>query len=212
MARFIGSICKLSRKLGMDLNLNKRNGRDISTKCKLKVFPGQHGNKRKRLIGNYSIQLNAKQTLKYFYGVLEKQFKRYYNFVSIKKGLKGELLLQLLESRLDNVVYRMGFASTRREARQLISHKSIVLYNNNIEKIVNISSYIVKSGDVLRIRDKCKKQGRILDSIKNAENIGFSSWIDVDVKNMTGIFIRVPERKELPSEFNEQLVIELYSK
>ncbi len=212
MARFIGSICKLSRKLGMDLNLNKRNGRDISTKCKLKVFPGQHGNKRKRLIGNYSIQLNAKQTLKYFYGVLEKQFKRYYNFVSRKKGLKGELLLQLLESRLDNVVYRMGFASTRREARQLISHKSIVLYNNNIEKIVNISSYIVKSGDVLRIRDKCKKQGRILDSIKNAENIGFSSWIDVDVKNMTGIFIRVPERKELPSEFNEQLVIELYSK
>ena len=122
------------------------------------------------------------------------------------------MLLQLLESRLDNVVYRMGFASTRREARQLISHKSIVLYNNNIEKIVNISSYIVKSGDVLRIRDKCKKQGRILDSIKNAENIGFSSWIDVDVKNMTGIFIRVPERKELPSEFNEQLVIELYSK
>lgn len=212
MGRHIGFICKLSRKVGSDLNLNRRNGRDISSKCKLKVFPGQHGNKRKRLVGNYALQLSAKQTIKYFYGVMEKQFKRYYEIVSRKKGIKGNLLLQLLESRLDNVVYRMGFASTRREARQLVTHKSIIVFRNNIERVVNIPSYIVKSGDVIKIREKNKKQVRIIDSIKNTESLGFVAWIDVDVKNMTGVFIRVPDRKELSTEFNEQLVIESYSK
>lgn len=212
MGRYIGFICKLSRKVGSDLNLNKRNGRDISTKCKLKVFPGQHGNKRKRLVGNYSLQLSSKQMIKYYYGILENQFRRYFDLVSRKKGIKGTLLLQLLESRLDNVVYRMGFACTRREARQLVTHKSIIVFNNNIERIVNIPSYIVKSGDVIKIREKNKGQARIIDSIKNTESLGFVSWIDVDIKNMTGVFIRVPERKELSTEFNEQLVIESYSK
>lgn len=212
MGRYTGSICKLSRKIGIDLSLNKRNGRDISNKCKLKVFPGQHGNKRKRLVGNYSIQLHAKQTIKYYYGLLERQFKRYYSLVSRKKGIKGNLLLELLESRLDNVVYRMGFASTRREARQLVTHKSIILSNSNFERIVNIPSYIVKPGDIIKIKNKSRSQVRIIEAIKNAGSVGFASWIDVDIKNFTGVFIRVPNRKELPSEFNEQLVIELYSK
>lgn len=212
MARYLKSVCKMSRRIGSDLNLKGIGGRDISTKCKLKVFPGQHGNKRKKVSGNYSLQLAAKQMIKYTYGLLEKQFRHFYKRVSSRKGSTGEFLLKLLESRLDNVVYRMGFALTRAEARQLVSHKSIVVISNNIERIVSIPSYIVKQSDVIKIKTKNKDQVRIQYALKCAEKVGFVDWIDVDIKNMSAVFLRVPERKELSNELNEQMVVELYSR
>jgi len=212
MARYIGSVCKVSRRVGTDLFLKSFGTRDISDKCKLKFFPGQHGNKRKKIASNYSIQLTAKQMIKYMYGILEKQFRHLYKKVSNKKGDSGKLLLQLLESRLDNLVYRMGFASTRAEARQLVTHKSIVLSSSNKEHIVSIPSYIVKPGDIIKIKDKSKTQVRIQCALKLAEKNGFAEWVDVNTKEMTGTFVRYPQRKELPNEINEQLVIELYSK
>lgn len=212
MARYLKSVCKMSRRIGSDLNLKGIGGRDISTKCKLKVFPGQHGNKRKKVSGNYSLQLAAKQMIKYTYGLLEKQFRHFYKRVSSRKGSTGEFLLKLLESRLDNVVYRMGFALTRAEARQLVSHKSIVVISNNVERIVSIPSYIVKTGDVIKIKGKDKDQVRIQYALKCAEKVGFVDWIDVDIKNMSAVFLRVPERKELSSELNEQMVVEFYSR
>ena len=212
MARYLKSVCKMSRRVGSDLNLKGIGGREISSKCKLKVFPGQHGNKRKKVSGSYSLQLKAKQTIKYTYGILEKQFRHFYKKVSNKRGASGEFLLKLLESRLDNVVYRMGFALTRAEARQLVSHKSILVLRGTSERFVSIASYIVKSGDIIKIKDKSKNQIRIQYSLKCAEKIGFVEWVDVDVKNMSGVFLREPERKELPSDMNEQLVVEFYSR
>lgn len=212
MARFLKPSCKMSRRIGSDINLKGASGRDISTKCNLKTFPGQHGNKRKKISGNYSLQLTAKQMIKYSYGILEKQFKHFFKRINNKKGSKGESLLKLIESRLDNVIYRMGFALTRAEARQLISHKAIIVVRNGKESNINIPSYIIKIGDVIKIKETCKKQLRIQYALKCAEKNGFVKWIEIDIKNMSGKFIREPERTELPNEFKEQLVCEFYSR
>lgn len=212
MARYLKSACKMSRRIGLDLSLKSIGGRDISGKCNLKVFPGQHGNKRKKTSGSHALQLTAKQTIKYTYGVLEKQFRHFFLRVSGKKGASGEFLLKMLESRLDNVVYRSGFAVTRAEARQLVSHKSITVVRNGVERIIVFPSYIVRNGDIIKIRDKSKNQIRIQYALKCAEKNGFVEWIDVDVKSMSAVFLRLPERKELSGDLNEQLVVEFYSK
>ena len=206
MARYLGPTCKLSRREGTDLLLKGR-GKSLEGKCKLDQRPGQHGTARTRN-SDYALQLRAKQRIRRIYGVLEKQFRNYYKSADLKKGATGLNLLNLLESRLDNVVYRMGYASTRAEARQLVSHKSIVVN----DKITNIPSYQVNIGDEVKIRDKSKKQQRILDSLTVTEQYGYASWLEVNSKDMTGIFKSHPERSELGADMNEQLVVELYSK
>jgi len=212
MARYIKPKCKMSRRLGLDIGLKGIGGRDISSKCKLKIFPGQHGNKRKKVLKNYALQLTAKQTIKFMYGLMEKQFRHVYNRVLKKKGARGEILLKMLESRLDNIVYRMGFALTRAEARQLVSHKSILIKNEYNERNISIPSYIVKPGDIIKVSNFAKNQVRIKYALKCAEKNGFVKWIDIDVKNMLGKYIRYPERHELPNNIKEQLVVEFYSK
>ena len=206
MARYIGPTCKLSRREGTDLFLKGR-ARSLDTKCKLDKIPGQHGERRGRL-SDYGLQLREKQKLRRIYGVLEKQFRNYFKKAAQLKGSTGENLLQLLECRLDNVVYRMGFAATRAEARQLISHKAILVN----EKVVNIPSYQITQDDVVEVREKAKKQLRIQDALNITEQFGFPDWVDVDVKAMKGAFKSVPERSDLPAEINESLVVELYSK
>lgn len=206
MARYLGPTCKLSRREGTDLFLKSR-GKSLDNKCKLDQRPGQHGTKRTRS-SDYALQLRAKQRLRRIYGVLEKQFRNYYKIADQKKGATGENLLNLLESRLDNVVYRMGFAATRAEARQLVSHKAILINDG----LTNIPSYMVQPGDVVSIREKAKKQQRIIDALTVAEQYGFPAWLEVDSKIMKGTFKSLPERSELGSEINEQLVVELYSK
>ena len=206
MARYIGPVCKLSRREGTDLFLKSR-GKSLENKCKLDQRPGQHGAKRTRN-SDYALQLRAKQRLRRIYGVLEKQFRNYYKAADLKKGATGQNLLNLLESRLDNVVYRMGYASTRAEARQLVSHKSIIVN----EQLINIPSYQVGAGDTVKVREKSKTQQRIKDSLVVAEQYGFPAWVQVDPKNMSGVFSSVPDRADLGSEINEQLVVELYSK
>jgi len=206
MARYLGPTCKLSRREGTDLFLKGR-GKSLENKCKLDQKPGQHGTKRSRDSG-YALQLRAKQRIRRIYGVLEKQFRNYYKAADLQKGATGENLLNLLESRLDNVVYRMGFASTRAEARQLVSHKSIVVNN----QITNIPSYKVKAGDEIKIREKSKKQQRIVDALSVTEQYGFPTWVEVNTKEMMGTFKSLPERVDLGSDMNEQLVVELYSK
>lgn len=214
MARFIGKACKRSRRIGTDLMLKQRAGRDIDSKCKINVAPGQHGAKRKKG-SDYSGQLREKQLLKYMYGVMEKQFRLYYHKASGMKGATGENLLKLLERRLDNVVYRMGFAGTRAEARQLVNHKAIVVKRGGDEdkaNVVSIPSYQVAPGDVVEIREKAKKQIRIQDALEKASSAGIVDWVSVDAGSMAGTFRNVPERSSLSSEINEQLVVELYSK
>lgn len=206
MARYLGPKCKLSRREGTDLFLKSR-GKSLENKCKLDQRPGQHGTKRTRS-SDYSVQLRAKQRLRRIYGVLEKQFRNYYASAAQQKGSTGENLLNLLEGRLDNVVYRMGFASTRAEARQLVSHKAILIN----DKVTNIPSYQVSPGDVVSIREKAKKQQRIADSLSIAEQYGFPAWVEVNTKALSGVFKSLPERADLGSEINEQLVVELYSK
>lgn len=206
MARYTGPTCKLSRREGTDLFLKSR-GKSLEGKCKLDQKPGQHGAKRGRS-SDYALQLRAKQRLRRIYGILEKQFRNYYKIADMKKGATGENLLLILESRLDNVVYRMGFASTRAEARQLVSHKSIKV--NDV--IINLPSYQVSIGDNLSIRDKSKKQQRIIDSLVVAEQYGFPSWLSVNSKEMSGQYLNYPDRVDLGSDINEQLVVELYSK
>jgi small subunit ribosomal protein S4 len=206
MARYIGPSCKLSRREGTDLFLKSR-GKSLEGKCKLDQRPGQHGAKRNRN-SDYALQLRAKQRLRRIYGVLEKQFRNYYHAADMQKGATGQNLLNLLESRLDNVVYRMGYASTRAEARQLVSHKAIIVN----DKSINIPSFQVNVGDSIRIRDKSKSQQRIKDSLIVAEQYGFPNWVEVNPKEMSGVFKSVPDRIELGSEINEQLVVELYSK
>ncbi|MFA5983901.1 MAG: 30S ribosomal protein S4 [Methylococcaceae bacterium] len=206
MARYIGPTCKLSRREGTDLFLKSR-GKSLESKCKLEQRPGQHGTKRTRN-SDYALQLRAKQRLRRIYGILEKQFRNYYKSADSKKGATGENLLNLLECRLDNVVYRMGFSCTRAEARQLVGHKSVMVNN----ALINIPSYQVKPGDVLTIRDKAKKQQRIVDALTVSEQYGFPSWVEVNAKMMTGTFKAVPDRVDLGSDINEQLVVELYSK
>ena len=207
MARYIGPKCKLSRRQGMDLGLKSR-ARAIETKCQMEKPPGQHGDARGRRQSDYALQLREKQKLRIIYGVLERQFRNYYKEAARIKGATGENLLQLLERRLDNVVYRMGFGSTRAEARQLVSHKAIIVNG----KSVNIPSYQVAPDDVVSVREKSRKQVRIQDSLAIAEQLGFPDWIEVDPKKMEGRLKAVPERADLPADINESLVVELYSK
>jgi small subunit ribosomal protein S4 len=206
MARYLGPKCKLSRREGTDLMLKSR-ARSIESKCQIDKLPGIQGTRPKRL-SDYALQLREKQKLRRIYGVLEKQFRGYYKEAARKKGSTGENLLELLECRLDNVAYRMGFGVTRNEARQLVSHKSILVNG----KVVNIPSYQLKAGDTISIREKSKKQLRIKDSLNIAEQFGIPDWLSVDSTKMEGAFRSIPERSELPSEINEQLVVELYSK
>jgi small subunit ribosomal protein S4 len=206
MARYLGPKCKLSRREGTDLFLKSR-ARPLESKCQIDKLPGEQGGKAKRN-SDYALQLREKQKLRRIYGVLEKQFRRYYAEANRRKGSTGENLLQLLECRLDNVVYRMGFGATRNEARQLVSHKAILVNDST----VNIASYQVKPSDKIIIREKSKKQLRIQDALQVSEQYGWPDWVDVDPAGMSGVFKSIPERSELPAEINEQLVVELYSK
>ena len=206
MARYLGPKCKLSRREGTDLFL-KSGVRPIESKCKTEVIPGQQGQRRGRL-SDYGVQLREKQKVRRTYGVLEKQFRGYYKEAARRKGATGENLLQLLECRLDNVVYRMGFGSTRAESRQLVSHKSITVNG----ELVNIPSYQVDEGDVVAVRERSRQQLRIKSAIELAAQRTEIDWVSVDSGKMEGQFTRVPERADLPSDINENLIVELYSK
>ena len=206
MARYIGPTCKLSRREGTDLFL-KSGVRPFESKCKPESTPGMHGARRGRL-SDYGVQLREKQKVRRLYGVLEKQFRNYYKEAARLRGATGENLLQLLESRLDNVVYRMGFGSTRAEARQLVAHKSITVNGT----VVNIASYHVKANDVVAVREKAKKQLRVQSAMALSENRAPVEWVEVDGKALEGVFKNAPERADLPSEINENLIVELYSK
>jgi len=206
MARYTGPKCKLSRREGTDLFV-KSARRSLDSKCNVESRPGQHGAKVPRL-SDFGTQLREKQKIRRIYGVLERQFRRYFAEAERRKGSTGENLLKLLESRLDNVVYRMGYGSTRAESRQLVSHKGILVNG----KVVNIPSFSVKVGDVVSIRDKAKKQVRIQEALALALQIGLPAWVSVDSNKMEGTFKSMPERAELSSEINEQLVVEFYSK
>ena len=206
MARYLGPKLKLSRREGTDLFL-KSGVRPLDSKCKAETIPGQHGARRGRL-SDYGVQLREKQKVRRTYGVLEKQFRGYYKEAARQKGATGENLLQLLECRLDNVVYRMGFGSTRAEARQLVAHKSIAV--NGV--VVNIASYQVSEGDSVAIRAKAKSQLRIKAALDLAAQRAAIDWVSVDTGKMEGTFSRKPEREDLPAEINESLIVELYSK
>lgn len=206
MARYLGPKCKLSRREGTDLFL-KSGVRPIDSKCKTDNIPGQHGQRRGRL-SDYGVQLREKQKVRRTYGVLEKQFRGYYKEAARRKGATGENLLQLLECRLDNVVYRMGFGSTRAEARQLVSHKSIMVNG----EVVNVPSYQMNAGDVVSIREKSRQQLRIKSALELAAQRSDIDWVSVDSGKLEGKFTRIPDREDLPSEINENLIVELYSK
>lgn len=207
MARYIGPTCKLARREGTDLFL-KSPARSLESKCKIDKVPGQSAQARRSRPTVYGTQLREKQKLRRIYGVLEKKFRAYYAEAARIKGSTGENLLTLLESRLDNVVYRMGFAVTRAEARQLVSHKSVKVNG----QLVNIPSFNVKPGDKVEIRDKAKKQLRISAALEIAEQIGQPEWLDVDSSSKSGVFKTIPERSELSADINESLVVALYSK
>ncbi|AJP59014.1 30S ribosomal protein S4 [Pandoraea faecigallinarum] len=207
MARYIGPKAKLSRREGTDLFL-KSARRSLADKCKLDSKPGQHGRTSGARTSDYGNQLREKQKVKRIYGVLERQFRRYFAEADRVKGNTGENLLQLLESRLDNVVYRMGFGSTRAEARQLVGHKAIVV--NGV--VSNIPSIKVKAGDVIAVREKAKKQVRIQEALTLAEQVGFPIWVSVDAKKMEGTFKALPERSDIAGDINESLIVELYSR
>lgn len=206
MARYLGPKCKLSRREGTDLLL-KSGVRDHKSKCKAEKLPGQHGDKKPRGT-DYGLQLREKQKIRRLYGVLEKQFRNYYKIAARKKGPTGENLMGLLERRLDNVVYRMGFASTRAEARQLVSHKAILVNDS----VVNIPSFLVNPGDIVSIRQKAKEQGRIKAAVALSEQRAACDWITVDSSSLKGTFSTVPSLTDLPSDYNVHLVVELYSK
>ena len=206
MARYIGPTCKLSRREGTDLFL-KSGARPLDSKCKVENAPGMHGLRRGRL-SDYGVQLREKQKVRRTYGILEKQFRGYYKEAARRKGATGEVLLQLLESRLDNVVYRMGFGATRAESRQLVSHKSIMVNG----RAINIPSYQVQVGDVVAVREKCKNQLRIQNAMALAAQRSDVEWVDVSSDKKEGMFKRIPDRGDLPAEINENLIVELYSK
>ncbi|NKN32134.1 30S ribosomal protein S4 [Marichromatium bheemlicum] len=206
MARYTGPTCKLARREGTDLSLKSR-ARALDTKCNLEKQPGQSTDRRRRL-SDYGLQLREKQKVRRTYGVLEKQFRNYYKKAAATKGATGENLLQLLERRLDNVVYRMGFGATRAEARQLVSHKAILVNG----RIVNIPSFQVGIDDEIEVREASRKQVRVQNALSLAEQYGFSDWVEVDTKAMKGVFKRVPDRSDLPADINESLIVELYSK
>ncbi|WP_134079637.1 30S ribosomal protein S4 [Haemophilus haemolyticus] len=206
MARYLGPKLKLSRREGTDLFL-KSGVRAIDSKCKIDTAPGQHGARKPRL-SDYGSQLREKQKVRRIYGILERQFRNYYKEANRLKGNTGENLLVLLEGRLDNVVYRMGFAATRAEARQLVSHKAIVVNG----RVVNIPSFQVSVNDVVAVREKSKKQARIKASLELAEQREKPTWLEVDSAKMEGVFKHVPERSDLSADINEHLIVELYSK
>ena len=206
MARYLGPTCKLSRREGTDLFL-KSGVRPLESKCRSESAPGQHGQRRGRL-SDYGVQLREKQKVRRIYGILEKQFRNYYKSAAKIKGNTGENLLTLLETRLDNVVYRMGFGSTRAESRQLVSHNAILVNG----KKVNIPSYNVQVGDVVSLREKSKKQLRVQTALQLSAQRGDVEWVAVDSNKMEGTFSRSPDRSDLPAEINENLIVELYSK
>ncbi len=206
MARYLGPTCKLSRREGTDLFL-KSGVRALDTKCKTETAPGQHGQRRTRL-SDYGVQLREKQKVRRTYGVLETQFSNYYKEAARQRGATGENLLRLLESRLDNVVYRMGFGATRAEARQLVAHSAILVNGRKL----NIPSYQVKAGDVISVRERSKSQLRIQSAMTLAAQRGTAEWIEVDANKLEGTFKRVPDRADLSPEINENLIVELYSK
>ena len=206
MARYLGPKLKLSRREGTDLFL-KSGVRAIDSKCKLETAPGQHGARKGRL-SDYGLQLREKQKVRRIYGVLEKQFRNYYKEAARLKGNTGENLLQLLEGRLDNVVYRMGFGATRAEARQLVSHKAILVNGT----VVNVPSFKVAANDVVSIREKAKNQARIKAALEVATQRELPTWVEVDNSKLEGTFKRLPERSDLSADINEHLIVELYSK
>ncbi|MEN1930162.1 30S ribosomal protein S4 [Luteimonas sp. MJ204] len=211
MARYIGPTCKLARREGADLSL-KSPARALDSKCKLEQKPGQHGagtGARRSKLSDYALQLREKQKVKRIYGLLERQFRNYYKKASTTKGNTGENLLQLLETRLDNVVYRMGFAITRPAARQLVSHRGVTVNG----KSVNLPSYQVKAGDAIALAEKAQKQMRVQEALTVFATMDLSpSWVEVDSKKFSGVFKAVPDRGDLPADINEALIVELYSK
>ena len=207
MARYIGPKCKLSRREGRDLLL-KSGIRSHDSKCKSETVPGQHGRTRRPRISDYGVQLREKQKVRTIYGVMEKQFKTYYKQAARKKGVTGDNLLQMLESRLDNVVYRMGFASTRAEARQLVSHKAVLVN----EKKVNIPSYQLNPGDNVSLTNRAQSQNRVKQSLEIAKNREECDWVEVNESIFSGVYKTIPERSSLDLDINENLIIELYSK
>ena len=206
MARYLGPKLKLSRREGTDLFL-KSGVRAIDSKCKIDTAPGQHGARKGRL-SDYGVQLREKQKVRRIYGVLERQFRNYYGEAARRKGNTGENLLQLLEGRLDNVVYRCGFASTRAEARQLVSHRAVMVNGH----VVNVPSFSVSPNDVIAVREKAKKQERIKAALQLAGQREKPTWVEVDADKMEGVYKRLPERSDLAADINEQLIVELYSK
>ncbi len=208
MARYIGPTCKLARREGADLSL-KSPARALDSKCKLEQKPGQHGAAKKGKMSDYAVQLREKQKVKRIYGLLERQFRLYYAKASNQKGATGENLLRILESRLDNVVFRMGFAVTRAGARQLVSHKAILVNG----KSVNLASYQVKAGDEVAVSESARKQLRIQEALTLSQEMDLTpGWVEVDAKKMAGTFKVAPDRADLPSDINENLIVELYSK
>lgn len=207
MARYLGPKAKLSRREGTDLLL-KSARRSISDKAKFDSKPGQHGRTSGARTSDFGTQLREKQKVKRIYGILERQFRRYFEEADRRRGNTGANLLSLLESRLDNVVFRMGFASTRAEARQLVSHKAITVNGNP----VNIPSYLVKAGDAIAVREKSKKQARIVEALELAKQVGFPAWVEVSTDKVEGLFKKAPDRDEFGSEINESLIVELYSR
>lgn len=207
MARYRGATCKLARREGADLSL-KSPARALDSKCKLENKPGQHGANKRMRLSDYAVQLREKQKVKRMYGVLEKQFRRYFEEADRRRGNTGANLLFLLESRLDNVVYRMGFGSTRAEARQLVSHKAITVNGQS----VNIPSYLVKAGDVIAVREKSKKQTRVVEALQLAAQVGMPAWVEVNADKAEGVFKKTPDRDEFAADINESLIVELYSR
>jgi small subunit ribosomal protein S4 len=208
MARYTGPTCKLSRREGTDLGL-KSPARGLESKCKLTQPPGQHGATRRQRLSDYALQLREKQKVRRIYGILENQFRNYYKAAAQQKGATGENLLRLLEGRLDNVVFRMGFAVTRAQARQMVSHKAISVNG----QLVNIPSYQVRPGDSVAIREKAKNQLRVKEAVTLSQEMDLvAPWVDVDSTKLEGEFKAHPDRDELPPEINENLIVELYSK
>ncbi|HEX2518321.1 MAG TPA: 30S ribosomal protein S4 [Castellaniella sp.] len=207
MARYIGPNCKLSRREGTDLFL-KSARRSLDSKCKLESKPGQHGRTSGSRTSDFGLQLREKQKLKRMYGVLERQFRRYFQEAERRRGNTGETLIQLLESRLDNVVYRMGFGSTRAEARQLVNHRAIELNGHTAD----IASMLVQAGDVVSVREKAKSQIRIKESVDLATGNGLPQWVEVDATKLTGVYKQVPDRQDVAHDVNESMVVELYSR
>ena len=207
MAKYIGPKCRLSRREGVDLQ-HKSRARALDSKCKADTPPGQFGDRGNKKASDYSVQLRMKQLIKRYYGLLEKQFHNYYIKADSRKGSTGKNLILLLESRLDNIVYRLGLAATRAEARQLVNHKAVTVNG----RVVNIPSYLVSLNDEIAIKEASKQQGRIISSLEIAQHGVIPEWLGLDASKMSGIIKRLPDDSEFPPEFQVHLVVELYSK